>query len=760
MENTFLYQQSGRTIEVRVLDEGSFRVRVSATENFSETLLSKYNIIKEKPKNVNVKFANGVLSTDRFTVTTTENAIHFEGDGHARTIEFSGVCGDVYANVGFRLATALSDGERLYGLGDENREGIMKRGRRATLWQTDYIGYAPIPFLMSSEGWGVFVNCTYLQVYDMGSTQKDLLTIEAEKGVIDFYVFLASDMKGVLGLYTDVSGKPVMLPKAAYGFTFVCNEEVGAKTMLEDCASFRRFGIPCDIVGLEPGWMETHYDMTVNKKWDAGRFYLPYWEPANYTGPFSFCYNLRKMGYKLSLWLCCDYDLLYAEEGEAARRRVVENSMEGRLIKDEHLHYSVSMDQITKQDEPWFEHLKKFVDNGASAFKLDASNQCLEHPDRLWAGKYLDDEVHNVYCAIYAKQMKEGFEAYTGKRALIYTPCLYAGSQQYAASWAGDTGGGETTLTATLNLALSGHANASCDLDPTDPMAIHYGFLMPWSQLLGWRNWHQPWLLGDETEEMIRFYSCLRSSLFPYIYSMAHVSNRTGLPLARPLCLAYPNAPALDALKNEYMFGESLLVGAFNMHLTLPEGRWYDLFTDEVYEGGCDLDYKVPSGKGGALFAKAGSIIAMQEPMSHVDKEFPAEYNIRIYPGADTEFTLIEDDGITYDYESGCVLETKMAISETAKDSFLFTLYPRTGAWGAKKTDEKYDIVNMSENHIANVPEMPGVSGFTVTVYGEYGITDAEGNAVEATVSDGKTHFLIAKEAHEAGLLAFRAFEK
>lgn len=760
MGNTFLFEKCKKKVELRVLDEGSFRVRVSATERFSETLLSKYNILKENPKKANCKFANGVLTTDRFTVTLTDGGVRFVGEGHDRTVSLSGVLGDAYTNAGFRLATVLTDDERLYGLGDENREGIMKRGRRATLWQTDYIGYGPIPFLMSSSGWGIFVNCTYLQVYDMGATQKDLLTVDAEKGMIDFYIFFAEDMKGVLGLYTDISGKPVMLPKSAYGFTFVCNEEIGAKTMLEDCASFRRFGIPCDIVGLEPGWMETHYDMTVEKKWDAGRFYLPYWEPANYTGPSSFFYNLRKMGFKLSLWLCCDYDLLWAEEGEAAQRRTVESNMEGRLIKDDHLRYSVPMDTITKVDEPWFEHLKKFVDNGASAFKLDACRQGLEHPDRLWAGKYFDDEVHNIYCVLLAKQMKEGFEGYTGKRALIYTPCLYAGSQQYAASWAGDTGGGETTLTATLNLALSGHANASCDLDPTDPMAIHYGFLMPWSQLLGWRNWHQPWLLGDETEEMIRYYSRLRSSLFPYIYSMAHISNRTGLPLARPLCLAYPDAPVLDALKNEYMFGESLLVGAFDMHLTLPAGRWYDLFTDEIYEGGCDLDYKVPSGKGGALFAKAGSILVMQEPMSHVDKEFPSEYEIRIYPGADAQFTLFEDDGITYDYEKGCVLETKMAMTETAKDGFLFTLSPRTGKWGAKRTEEAYDIANMSENHIANIPEMPPVSAFRVTVYGEYEIADEEGNAVEATVSDGKTRFRISKEAHAADTLTFRVFKK
>lgn len=752
MESIYTITSKMGKVELRCLDEGSFRVRVTSGKAFSESLLSKYNILQEHPKTVNAALNDNVLSTDRFTVTIADDTVRITGEGHDLTFTLSGKGGDVYENAGFRLSTGLADSERLYGLGDENRDGIMKRGRIATLWQTDYIGYGPIPFLMSSAGWGILINCTYLHTYDLGATKSDLLSIDAEKGVIDFYIFLAKDMKGVLALYTDVAGKPVMLPKSAYGFTFVCNEEVGAKTMLEDCASFRRYGIPCDIIGLEPGWMETHYDFSVDKKWDQGRFYLPYWEPANYTGPFSFFYNLRKMGYKLSLWLCCDYDLLWEEEGEARRR--VENAMYDRLIKDEHLHYSVSMDKFTKEGECWFEHLKKFVDNGAAAFKLDASNQCLEHPDRLWAGKYLDDEVHNVYCAIYAKQMKEGFQRYTGKRALIYTPCLYAGTQRYAASWAGDTGGGAGTLIATLNLALSGHANASCDLDPTDPYAIHYGFLMPWSQLLGWRNWHQPWLLGDEIEEMIRFYSRLRASLFPYIYSMAHISNRTGLPLARPLCLTYPDDVALDALKNEYMFGDALLVGAFDMHLTLPQGRWYDFFTDECYAGGKTIDYVLPQGKGGALFVKAGSILVKQEPMRHVDEAFPEAYEIHVYPGGDASFDLIEDDGITYDYEKGYFFSTKIETKES-DDMILFTLFPREGRWGEKKSNEVYDIATMSENHLANIPEAPALTSFTVVIHGEYEVA-----GITATYTNGHTRFRITKEEHARGAVTLRAVKK
>ena len=105
-----------------------------------------------------------------------------------------------------------------------------------------------------------------------------------------------------------------MLPKAAYGLTFVNNEGENARDLLENCMMFRREKIPCDIMGLEPGWMSTHYDFSTEKKWDPERFYMPYWLPENYYGNWSFIYNLHQMGYKLSLWLCCDYDLLWKEK--------------------------------------------------------------------------------------------------------------------------------------------------------------------------------------------------------------------------------------------------------------------------------------------------------------------------------------------------------------------------------------------------------------------------------------------------------------
>lgn len=705
------------TLQIHPLEEGVFRVRLSSSGNFSEPLLTKYHILKtDFPAFPSVAdFQQSTVTAGKFLVSIYEKTktLTFSGGAYELAISLSGFEGSAYQNDGYCIAISLDEKERLFGLGDEDRTAIMKRGKKSKIWQTNVTSYAPIPYLMSSLGWSFLNNCTYAQTFDLGATQKDKVQIQACQGVIDFFVFLSDSMPGALNLYTDVAGKPLVLPKYAYGFTFVCNEEEGARELLEDCLHFRQEDIPCDTMGLEPGWMETLYDYSVNKKWDPTRFYIPYWQPKNYGGSWSFFYNLRQMGFRLSLWLCCDYDLLWEEEHTYLD--IGENSFDGAEIIDEHFAGTVVMDQITKPKEPWFEHLKKFVDQGASAFKLDGAKQVLEHPDRLWAGKYLDAEVHNVYPVIYSKQMKEGFSNYTGKRALIYTPALYAGSQQYCASWAGDTGGGADTLVSILNLALCGHTNASCDMDPTDLKGIHYGFLMPWSQLLGWRNWHHPWFLGEELKEGIRFYSKLRSSLFPYLYSMAHKAADTGLPMARPLSLMYPDVPEYDTVLNTYLLGDSFLVSAFSTTVTLPEGGWIDFWTGDYYSGGTTISYTPPSGRGGALFVKAGSIFAMQAPMPYLDKAMPDHYNIRIYPGSSCSFTLVEDDGISYDYLHGGKAETHMQLSAVEQNQNTFTLEKRAGSFLGRAANWPYD--QNATYDTDDSPKCPPVSGFTIELY-------------------------------------------
>ncbi len=742
-------------LQIRTLSEGIFRIRQSPSEKFSESLLERYHILHEPEEDfegITDETKSGHIIAGEYSVLP---------DLEKRTLRFSGKEQELFLQLpvllsgekGFHLEIDLDEDEALYGLGDVERERLNRRGGCFSVWQANVTTYGPIPYLMSSRGWGILINCTYRQQFDLGSSKPNRILIDAENGGLDFYVFLADNMQKTLELYTLISGRSVMLPRAAYGITSVCSEDYDAQDMLTACMQYRKFDIPCDIIGLEPEWMEKFYDFTVDKKWDPKRFYLPTWLPENTSSEATFFYNLRKMGYKLSLWLCCDYDLLWEEEHSTLYEGYAKrNSFDGAAIVDAHFEYDALMDKYTKQGEPWFEHLKKFVDNGAAAFKLDGANQVLEHPDRLWAGKYTDDEVHNVYPVIYAKQMKEGFENYTGRRAMIYTPSLYAGTQQYAATWAGDTGGGHGSLVSILNLALCGHSNASCDMDPTTPEGMHCGFLMPWTQYNGWRNWQLPWFMGEETENMWRRYAHLRSSLFPYIYSMAHKAAETGLPMARPMCLVYPGKKELADAKNIYMLGDSMLVGAFDMNICLPDGEWMDMFTGKIYGGGKSFAYEIPEGWGGALFAKSGSVWVTQKSKPYLDSPKPAEYTIHIYPGEDCGFTMYEDDGISYGYLKGEVAKTDMLLKHGNDNSFCFILKKRQGGYDLNKNEE-YNIIEMSENHPSNRQPLPDVSAFHVVIYlsEKPNRVFLQEKEIDAIYQNGRLEFDISKEMHERG---------
>ena len=635
----------------------------------------------------------------------------------------------------YRLIIPMGEGERFFGAGDSTRKSVALRGQRLIMNVENVKSYGPMPMFLSSDGWALVLNCTYRSIFDFGTHDPDTLTVDALGGDVDFYLFCGDSLRELLSRVTDITGKPTMLPKFAYGLTFVQNEQLDTRGLLWDIRTIRELDIPCDPMGLEPAWMEKYYDYSTNKSWSRERFHLPTWKPANQSDHFSFFYPMRRMGMQLSLWLCENYDLFYEEEKTAPHPEKADFPPEAE-IADIHLSGETRIDNITKVGELWFEHLKKFVDNGAAAFKLDGATQVLQHPDRLWGGKFKDDEVHNVYPVVLAKQMMEGYRDYTDRRLLLYTSCAYTGTQKYAATWAGDTGGGFGTVVSLLNYAMCGHSYTSCDIDVT-PEGLHYGFLLPWSQYFCWSNWKYPWFLGKEIEDMVRFYSKLRSSLVPYLYTMAYKAYSESLPMLRPLPLMYEDDARFDAVNNAYMLGDSLYVGVFDMNLKLPAGRWVDYFTGEIYEG--DITYKVPEGRGGALLVKEGSILVTMQPQKYI-LEKAHDYIIGVYPSKTEEacFTLFQDDGFTYDYEKGFGCFTKIETRDTAEAGFTLVIHPREGSFPGRP-DNGHSI---TENSIPEIAPVAPERDMTVEIHG---VRPAKilcgGEEIAFTYEDGRAKF-------------------
>ena len=264
-----------------------------------------------------------------------------------------------------------------------------------------------------------------------------------------------------------------------------------------------------------------------------------------------------------------------------------------------------------------------------------------------------DEEMHNLYPVIYAKQMAQGFENHTRRRSMIYSAGGYAGVQQYVATWAGDTGGGAKPLASMLNLAFSGHSNHSCDMNVSDVEGIHFGFLQTWAQENNWDYWYQPWLLKEEHTAAFRQYDQLRYRLLPYLYSAAAEAALTGYPVMRAMSMVCPDDPAWDARLGQYMLGDFLLVSAFSKDVRLPAGDWIDFWSGKRTTGPATLPVEIAPNRGGALLVKSGAIIPTWPVCDHVEKGWSPEVGLLVYPAASSSFTLYEDDGRSLGYRQG-----------------------------------------------------------------------------------------------------------
>ncbi|MCM8769218.1 MAG: DUF5110 domain-containing protein [Candidatus Omnitrophica bacterium] len=572
---------------------------------------------------------------------------------------------------GYKFIFPLAREEVLYGLGDIGRNQIDRKGMKGEMWIRNVTQYIPIPFLMSPQGYGLFVNTTFRHTWDIGHTDPEKLQIFLPHGPADIFIFFGRELKSILSGYTALTGRPCLPPLWSFGLWFICRTQANDFEVISDAVKFREREIPCDIIGLEPGWMEKEYDYSVEKRWHPVRFPFPSYAP---NGPHTFLSALKRLGYKVELWLCNDYDLSsQAEKNCHSDRDKSDFFSEDEAEKDHHFTAPVVMDKLTKPDQPWFDHLKKFVDQGVDFFKQDGALQVCEHPDRLWANGMRDIEMHNLYPLVYSQQMYQGFKEYTGRRPCCFTPAGWAGLQRYTGTWTGDTGGGPKTLVACLNLALSGHGLVTCDMETTTKEGIHYGFLLPWAQVNSWNYFRHPWLLGDQLYPIFCDYARLRSQLVPYIYTYAYQAHLTGVPILRPLPLEFPKMPEIAKCLNSFFLGRELLVTAFSQEIYLPPGRWVDFWTGETYSGPLSFTYQPPVNRGGGLFLRENSILPLGPISQYVGQSLEEKYTIYISlnPESQAEFRLYQDDGTTFDYQKGKYSIRHFQASFTKKEGHL-----------------------------------------------------------------------------------------
>lgn len=687
--------KNNKNISIQSCSDHIFRIRISSKNDFPQSLMERYGILKTDWDLVNVtsknEKGNRVIQNSAYQLIVDEtsgdisvkdtkgkliiSAIRTYSDANelAQSLQkyfgkektATDIIGDAnyahnakdtttnasakYSSV---LEVSLSADERFYGGGSISHTNIQHRGSALKMWATYQKTEMPVPFLMSSNGWGILNNTTSLNYFDIGRFQKDKLFVANTCGDVDFYLMLGNSMAELINEYTNISGKPYLLPKWAYGLAFGGNTMEDQFDIMNDAVRFRDEKIPCDIFWLEPQWMAKKYDYSTSKYWNLDKFPAePFWDVNKYPkteSPTLFISKLHKLGFHLALWLCIDQDLSIEEED----------------------HLSEKAGKPQSGLEHWFPHLTKFMDQGVDGFKLDPGRTLDEHPDRKYFNGYTDKEMHNLNQVLLPKQMYTTFREHKGIRSFHHYCGGYTGTQHWGASTSGDNGGGKNALFDQLNLGLSGFVNTSADVMENvddNKAGMHLGFFLPWIQINSWYSLHHPWFLKPDEKETFRYYAQLRNSLNPYIYSAALQGSQTGMPILRAMPLAFPDDRKVDNMIYQFIFGENLLVGVFSDSIYLPKGNWINYWNGEKQTGGKTIHSEVPANRGGLLFIKAGAIIPCQKPMQYIGEHLVDTLIVKVYPEKRSSFILWEDDGKSFDYEKGEIAKTSFECNDTDK---------------------------------------------------------------------------------------------
>ncbi|MBQ8508765.1 MAG: glycoside hydrolase family 31 protein [Clostridia bacterium] len=692
-----------RTLQFTHIAPGILRIRLS--ELHAETLAERYGIIT-LPQTLSdsgitysddtVTLPDGRLLPFRIVTDETEEyqALH-----DSLVEEFKEKYTDYQAIIGtpeeaqkpspipvetlppeaaYAIYFGIGEGERFYGLGEGANDRIQLRGRAYQNWVRYQYNEIPIPLVISSSGWGIFLNARSRSFMDIGGRVSDQLICLGEDDELDLFILWGGSYQGVLKAYTTLTGNPMVMPKWAYGLTYIAPIFSDQMEVLADAERFRKESIPVDMISLEPGWMEKFYDYSTAPQWDTKRFHICDYHMTSPNNPITFVSALHRMNLKLSLWRCIRYDLT-AE----AERELADGSVED-------------------YGEGWYEHLKKFTYIGVDGYKLDPADMvcCFDRMNRprLFNG-LTSMQMHNYNQILLTKQVKEGFEAQTNKRSMHHYSGGYTGIQHWSASTTGDNGGELGAMIWLETLALSGHMNTTIDMNIHHPESIHFGMFVPWAHLNAWHGVEQPWYAGDDMHKMFVEYARIRYRILPYYYSAALEGHEEAMPIVRPMPLAFPEDEATMDASRQYMIGDSLLVSAYADSVHLPAGRWIDGWTGEEYAGPCDINpYNPPEGRGGGLFIKGGAIIPGWR-----DRKYMAEYDdstltLDIWPDGDSSYILREDDGVSLDYQTNTSCHTEITVHE-GEESVDINIGERVGDYNGKPESRTWLVrVHPKEN--------------------------------------------------------------
>ncbi len=487
----------------------------------------------------------------------------------------------------FAATFSLANDEKIYGCG-ESFTKLNKRGQKVVLWTYDCHGvqhdgmYKPVPFFMSSRGYGMFLHTTNPATFDFGHSYSEATTLFTGDEDLDLFVFLG-EPKEVLSEYTNLTGRSPVPPLWSFGLWMSRCTYKSEKEARDVAKKLRDHKIPSDVIHLDTGWFEE--DWRCDYKFSTSRF----------KNPLKMIKDLAKQGFKISLWQLSYFNPKNRLFKEILEKKLAVTDGKGNLPTED-----ATLDFSNPKTVKWYQgKLDGLLKMGVGAIKVDFG-EAAPLKGVYHSGKTGFSE-HNYYPLRYNKAAADITKQVTGEN-IIWARSAWAGSQRYPLHWGGDAedsfGGMASSLRGGLSLGLCGFSFWSHDIG---------GFVHPAEKEL-YRRWtpfgmltshsrchgvppREPWVYGKTFEDEFRLSVEMKYKLMPYVYAQAVESAKKGFPMLRTLFFEFPEDPTSWMVEDEYMFGSDILVAPLfeqvnEREVYLPPGLWVDYQSKAVYHGG------------------------------------------------------------------------------------------------------------------------------------------------------------------------------
>ncbi len=541
---------------------------------------------------------------------------------------------------------AVRDAASYYGLGErfdalDHAHTVVKNLSTDDAGVKGSSSYKPIPFFMSTTGYGLWVDTAGEATFDMNASDRDEIVVDVTAAKLRIVLFTGPEFPGILERFTGLAGRAIIPPYWAFAPWKARDYYQNAAQVAEDVDKTRALGLPGSVILIDSPWAETYNDYKFN--------------PKQFDDAAAMVQHLHEEGFKMVLWHTpwidskSDPPKEAGFEGKIApvAENYAEAAEQGLFVKSPNGSPYVGrwwkgegslIDFTNPKAKQWWQgQVRQAIAAGADGFKDDDGEGSFLGDVRFADGT--DQRLmRNRYAVLYNNAMEELILKDLKGNGVLFARSVTVGANGTGFLWGGDNeasfsplNGLPTVVTAGLGAGLSGMPLWTADLGGYEATATtpdarllerwtEYAAFSPVMEVMSSKN-IGPWEFdangppgGHAALDVYRRYAVLHMSLFPYRYAAAQEAARTGMPPMRALVLEYQDDARARATKDEYLFGPDFLVAPVidegtERAVYLPTGDWVDYWTGAAVAGGQVVVADAPLDTI-PLWARAGAVIA------------------------------------------------------------------------------------------------------------------------------------------------------